>query len=71
MLPTYVIRSYLPNDTILNVDTILNGNNERSIIEVESAIVRKQVQQIDLPIVSYDSDDNLDLVLNLRLVIIH
>lgn len=73
LVPTYVIRSYLPSDTILKVSTISNGNEETSIIEVESAIVRKHVQSADLPIISLNdngNDCNLDLILSLTLAII-
>lgn len=68
-----MILSYLPNNTILNVVTILNGNEENSILEVESAIVRKYVQPADLPIVSLNDDGNdcnLDFILSLTLAII-
>lgn len=63
-----MISSFLPNDTVLTVDIISNQNQiiRSRIIEVKSAVQQiKNIEQIDLPIVSFINGD--DLVFNLKL----
>lgn len=61
----YVIRSYLPVDTQLNVSVIPNRREQITAIQVKSAIIKDNIQQIDLPMLTFDDDD---LILSLKLV---
>lgn len=48
-MPMYVVRSYLPYDTILNFDLIDNQLERNTIIQAKSAINLNDIQHIDLP----------------------
>lgn len=48
-MPMYVIRSYLPYDTVLHFDLIDNQLERNTIIQAKSAITLNDIQHIDLP----------------------
>lgn len=48
-MPMYVVRSYLPCDTLLNFDLTNNKLERNTIIQAKSAITLNDVQHIDLP----------------------
>jgi len=48
-MPMYVIRSYLPYDTLLNFDLADNKLECNTIIQAKSAITSNDIQHIDLP----------------------
>lgn len=48
-MPMYVIRSYLPYDSILNFNLINNKLENNTIIQAKSAINLNDIQHIDLP----------------------
>lgn len=48
-MPMYVVRSYLPYDTILNFNLIDNQLERNTIIQAKSAITLNDIQHIDLP----------------------
>lgn len=69
-----MIRSYLSNDTMLYFSAMAKHNRtiQTNVIEVKSAVGMQKCiqQQIDLPTVSFDNDDDNDecdhLVLSLE-----
>lgn len=48
-MPMYVVRSYLPHDTILNFNLVDNDLEPNTIIQAKSAINLNNIQHIDLP----------------------
>ncbi|XP_025405727.1 vacuolar protein sorting-associated protein 13B-like [Sipha flava] len=66
LLPPFVICSYLPNDTKLNVSIVkLNSKTSINSIEVKSAIEQKYIQKINLPVITSDNDDDVDIILSI------
>lgn len=45
----YVVRSYLPYDTLLNFDLVDNKFERYTIMQAKSAITLNNIQHIDLP----------------------
>lgn len=45
----YVVRSYLPYNTLLNFDLVDNKLESNTMIHVKSAITLDDIQHIDLP----------------------
>jgi len=64
-MPMYVVRSYLPYDTLLNFDLIDNKLERNTIIQAKSAIVLNNIQHIDLP---GTMKDVYNLTIKLKLV---
>lgn len=48
-MPMYVVRSYLPYDTLLNFELVDNKLENNTIIQAKSSIALNDVQHIDLP----------------------
>lgn len=48
-MPMYVVRSYLPYNTLLNFDLVDNKLERNTIVHVKSAITLHDIQHIDLP----------------------
>jgi len=48
-MPMYVVRSYLPYNTLLNFDLVDNKLESNTMIHVKSAITLDDIQHIDLP----------------------
>lgn len=48
-MPMYVVRSYLPYDTLLNFDLVDNKLERNTIIQAKSAITSDEIQHLDLP----------------------
>lgn len=64
-MPMYVIRSYLPNDSLLNFDLDNNNLECNTIVQAKSAINLNDVQHIDLP---GTVKDTYNLTIKLKLV---
>lgn len=45
----YVVRSYLPYDTLLNFDLVDNKLERNTVIQAKSAIDLNDIQHVDLP----------------------
>lgn len=67
LLPTVIIHSYSPDDIRLNLKIISNKFNDATVVIAKSAIIQKNIQQIELPLMTFDDDDDCDLVLSLKL----
>lgn len=48
-MPMYVVRSYLPYDTVLNFNLVDNNLEPNTVIQAKSAINLNNIQHIDLP----------------------
>lgn len=63
-----MIQSYSPDDIKLDLNIISNKYTYgTTVIEAKSVVIQKNIQQIDLPYILYDDDDDYDLVISLRL----
>lgn len=49
LLPMYVVRSYLPYDTLLHFNLVDNKLEQNTIIQAKSAIALNDIQHLDLP----------------------
>lgn len=67
-MPMYVVRSYLPYDTLLNFDLPGNNLEPNTIIQAKSANTLNGIQHIDLP---GTIKDIYNLTIKLRLVDLH
>lgn len=61
----YVVRSYLPYDTLLNFDLANNKLEHNTTVLVKSAITLNDIQHIDLP---GTMKDVYNLTIKLKLV---
>lgn len=61
----YVVRSYLPYDTLLNFDLVDNKLERNTVIKAKSAIGLNDIQHIDLP---GTMKDVYNLTIQLKLV---
>lgn len=66
-MPMYVIRSYLPYQTLLNFELVDNILEPNTIIQAKSSITLNDVQHIDLP---GTMKDVYNLTMKLKLVIL-
>lgn len=64
----YVVRSYLPYDTLLNFDLIDNKFERNTIVQAKSAITINDIQHIDLP---GTMKDVYELTIKLKLVYLY
>jgi hypothetical protein len=48
-MPMYVVRSYLPYDTLLNFNLVDSKLEQNTIIRAKSAITLDEIQHLDLP----------------------
>ncbi|XP_025418587.1 vacuolar protein sorting-associated protein 13B-like [Sipha flava] len=49
LMPMYVVRSYLPYDTLLNFNLVDSKLEQNTIIRAKSAITLDEIQHLDLP----------------------
>lgn len=61
----YVVRSYLPYDTLLNFDLVDNKLERNTVIQAKSAIDLNDIQHVDLP---GTMKDVYNLTIKLKLV---
>lgn len=64
----YVVRSYLPYDTLLNFDLVDNKLERNTVIQAKSAIELNEIQHVDLP---GTMKDVYNLTMKLKLVIFY
>lgn len=63
-----MIHSHSPDDIRLNLKIISNKFNDATVVIAKSAINQKNIQQIELPLMLCNDDNEYDLVLSLKLV---
>lgn len=67
-MPMYVIRSYLPYDTLLNFDLVDNKLEPNTTFQAKSAITLDDIQHVNLP---GTMKDVYNLTIKLKLVYLY